>query len=224
MQIVKTTDYSSFKLIMSNREIDEKHVRKLVKSIQRKNLLFVRPLIVNDKMQLIDGQHRLAAAKEVKADVYYLKVTGLTKADIAVLNTAQKNWTAMDFINFYAVEGNEHYKNLAALIDKYYWIKPSALVRISCGDSASKIKDGGGKIKDLKQVTAFCEWLRSIEPRFDFISETACTMALFSACKEPGKAKHFALLATPKNFYKCGGGFEYTKLVQQIFQNNTIKS
>lgn len=223
MQIVKTTDYSSFKLILSNREVDANHVRKLVKSITRKNLLFIRPLIVNDKMQLIDGQHRLAAAKEIKAEVYYLKVEGLTKADIAVLNTAQKNWTGSDFINFYAVEGNEHYKNLAALIDKYYWIKPSALVRIACGDSGRKVKDGGAKIADLKDTHRFCLWLRSIEPRFPFVADGGCTIALYTLCRAEDKAKLFVKLATEKNFIKCGSYTEYAKLIHSIFQNNAIK-
>lgn len=81
MNILKTNDYGLFKSIMANREIDDKHVKRLAKSIARKNLLYIRPLIVNEKMQIIDGQHRLAAAKEIKATVYYLKVDGLTKPE-----------------------------------------------------------------------------------------------------------------------------------------------
>lgn len=61
MQIYKTKDYTSFRAIVSNREVNKAHVKKLAASIRKKNLLYIRPVIVNDRMEIIDGQHRVAA-------------------------------------------------------------------------------------------------------------------------------------------------------------------
>src|SRR5688572_7627006 len=119
MEIYTTKDYSKFKIIVANREINKEHVRKLARSIKKKNLLFVRPLIVNDRMELIDGQHRLAACEQIGETIFYIKAGGLTKDDIAVLNTAQKNWTRLDFINFFAIEGVKEFKDISRLINKY---------------------------------------------------------------------------------------------------------
>lgn len=191
MQIVKTTDYSSFKLIMSNREIDQNHVRKLIQSIRRKNLLAIRPLIVNEKMMLIDGQHRLHAAKEIGAEVYYIKVEGLTKSDIAVLNTAQKNWTRSDFINFYAAEGNENYIQLAKFIDKYYWLQVSIILQMICTSESDRdgLREGTLKVMpaNLKRAYQMADWLRALEPGFPFITESRCAIAFLHKVNTPGK-------------------------------------
>lgn len=217
MKIAKTKDYDSFKFIMSNREIDQHHVKRLTRSIQRKNLLFIRPLIVNDKMFVIDGQHRLAAAKVLKADVYYVKVPGLQKADIAVLNTAQKNWTRTDFINFYATEGNENYKQLAAFIDKYYWLSPSAIIKIASGDP-SGLREGKIKLKDTKRADQVFQWLRQLEGRFDFIAENHCAIAISKVIETKAQFEKFSAAANTATFTKCNSYSEYERLIFSLLK------
>lgn len=123
MYIKKTNDYSLFKIVVSNREVDKRHVKKLSESIRRRNLMFIKPILVNDKMQVIDGQHRLEACKQINEPVYYLVVPELNKDDIAILNTAQKNWTMLDFINFYAIEGVPAYREVSKLINRFNELK-----------------------------------------------------------------------------------------------------
>ena len=72
--IVKTTDYSIFKKINGNRGISHSHVTKLTAAIARRNLLQLFPIIVNEKMEIVDGQHRLWAAKRLKLPIYYEKM------------------------------------------------------------------------------------------------------------------------------------------------------
>jgi hypothetical protein len=93
MQILQTKNYDDFKIITSNREVDKNHVKRLSKSILRKNLLYIRPVICNQDMEVIDGQHRIAACQLIDEPVFYIKVDSLTKEDIGILNTAQKNLT-----------------------------------------------------------------------------------------------------------------------------------
>ena len=63
MDVIETTDYDIFKGIVGNRKVEKKHVEMLTGAIDRNNLLNVRPIIVNEEMMVIDGQHRLEAAK-----------------------------------------------------------------------------------------------------------------------------------------------------------------
>lgn len=219
MQILKTNDYTLFKLIVANREIDEKHVNRLAKSITRKNLLYIRPLIVNEKMQIIDGQHRLAAAKICKATVHYIKVDGLTKSDISVINTAQKNWTRSDFINFYAMDGNTHYKQLAAFLDKYYWLSPTVIIEIACDGRLGDLKEGKIKVKDTKLADAAFQRLRQIEGPFPWIAKTAhAATTLASALDTDSKLKTFMSRATEKTFYPCKDRADYRKLIEAILK------
>lgn len=66
----KTKNYSLFKKYAKNRDIDGRHVEKLIASIKTANLLDCEPILVNEKMEVIDGQHRLEAAKSLNLDIY----------------------------------------------------------------------------------------------------------------------------------------------------------
>ena len=65
LQIHSTYDLSIFKILDGNRNINLGHVERLVKSIEENGFLKM-PIIVNDNFDVIDGQHRLMAAKKNK--------------------------------------------------------------------------------------------------------------------------------------------------------------
>jgi hypothetical protein len=161
MEIHRTQNYDLFQIILSNREVDASHVKKLARSIQRKNLLYVRPVIVNNKMQVIDGQHRIEACKLLNEPVYYIIADHLTKDDIAILNTAQKNWSRNDFINFYAIEGREKYKDLSKLINKYQKVPVSTLVSLACG-RGTKIREGEISSVNTTRTTEVFDWIMDL--------------------------------------------------------------
>lgn len=108
----KTTDYSIFKRIPGNRPISISHVDCLSQAIQQKNLLSARPILVNERMEIIDGQHRLEAAKYLNIPIYYEVIPNLTINDVASLNSYQKNWKMEYFIYLYceAVKNPEYIK------------------------------------------------------------------------------------------------------------------
>ncbi|MEK6878376.1 MAG: ParB/Srx family N-terminal domain-containing protein, partial [Nanoarchaeota archaeon] len=72
MKIEKTTDYKMFKKLKGNRNIYKPHLNGLIQSIQEENLLQYNPITINSDMEIVDGQHRLEAAKILKLDIYYL--------------------------------------------------------------------------------------------------------------------------------------------------------
>lgn len=110
MSVIKRTkDYSIFQKHENNRPIEEDNVKRLVRSITALNLLEHRPLLVDDEMRIIDGQHRLEAAKHLKLEVFYQVKEDATDDEILVLATAHKNWTLENFFNYWATKGNEHY-------------------------------------------------------------------------------------------------------------------
>ena len=114
-----TTNYSIFKKLKGNRPLRQTNVSKLVKSIQKNNLLHARPILVDQNMQIVDGQHRLEAAKILKEPVYYMIVNDLDKYDMIDLNRNQANWTVGNMIDFYALDGNETAQWIIDLSNKY---------------------------------------------------------------------------------------------------------
>lgn len=61
LQVYFTTDYSKFKLMKGNREIDALHVKRLIESF-REQYLF-SPILVNSKHEIIDGQNEFVQPK-----------------------------------------------------------------------------------------------------------------------------------------------------------------
>jgi hypothetical protein len=116
---IKTEDLSIFKKAEGNRDIDPGNLKKIVNSIKINNMLELRPLIVNKKMEVIDGQHRLEAAKVLGVPVYYEISVDSTIEDMILFNTAQKGWSTDDYVKFYASRGDENYIRVLDLAKKY---------------------------------------------------------------------------------------------------------
>lgn len=115
---MKTNDYEMFKFRADNREkIDQNHVLRLVDSIKSRNLLDLRPIIVNEEMEVIDGQHRLLAAKILQVEIYYQIEKTMHGNDIILMNIA-KSWTTTDYLNYYCKNEYSEYIKLKEFMKK----------------------------------------------------------------------------------------------------------
>jgi hypothetical protein len=118
MTTKQTQDYDQFIFREDNRQkIDDNHVLRLIESIQAKNLLQYRPIIVNERMEVIDGQHRLLAAKKLAVTIYYQINRSLESKDIILMNIA-KSWGMGDYLNFYCKNGNKNYIQLKEFMNE----------------------------------------------------------------------------------------------------------
>jgi len=116
-KVYMTNDLSIFNQIKGNRPPNPQHIRRLCDSIKKHGVL-QNPIIVNENMDVIDGQHRLLASKQESAFVYYIVVNGYNLDEVQILNLNQKNWTKKDFMNGYADMGIESYVRLRKFIQK----------------------------------------------------------------------------------------------------------
>lgn len=141
-KVLSTTDYSIFKLIEDNREID--HYKKIICSIKDVGYIPV-PIIVNEKYEIIDGQNRYAACKELGLPIYYIVIPGLNIIHCRSLNIGQTNWKLMDYIKSYATSKNASYIMFSDLIGKYKKIGIVAIYNAITGADApdnDRIKSG----------------------------------------------------------------------------------
>jgi hypothetical protein len=114
-----TTDYGMFIRHDGNRKISDLNLKRLIKSMSKKTL--IRPIIVNEKFEVIDGQHRLAALEKLQQPVYYVKIYGYGLPEMQILNSVSKNWTADDFMESYIDLGYEDYKKYKEFKMRYGW-------------------------------------------------------------------------------------------------------
>lgn len=87
----ETKEYDRFSFLTANRPVDYNHVNKIKKSLQEYGFLDSQPITVNNEMQIIDGQHRFVACKEMGLPIKFVQVQPKRIDNILVsLNTTQK--------------------------------------------------------------------------------------------------------------------------------------
>lgn len=115
-----TKDYGEFKNLFANRNINKRHVNELITSFQdRPNLVPTRPILVNEKMEVIDGQHRLEACKILGLPVYYTIAADLNIKDAQLMNALQRGWSVLDYARSFASSGNSNYRRFLELHEEY---------------------------------------------------------------------------------------------------------
>jgi len=107
VQVKQTTDYSMFKNLIGNRKPNQLHIKRLENSFKKKYLF--SPILVNERMQIIDGQHRFLSAKKLGLPINYLVVEGYGLEEVQILNTNSANWKKQDYLKAYCDLGLEPY-------------------------------------------------------------------------------------------------------------------
>ncbi len=163
-EIKHTLDHQNFQLISCNREIREKHVSKLASDPDFANNIPYNPIIVNEKMQIIDGQHRYLACRKLGIPIPYIVKEGANLQDIMRVNVNQKSWESKDFLRFYSQQKNQHYIFISNLKEKYAY--PLYLLNTICrkfdninkNDYNQSYKDGSLHISNKVEILEFCDF------------------------------------------------------------------
>ena len=167
-----TKDYSIFKRLVGNRDIPESRISKIVESIQTIGWLH-NPIIVNEKMEVIDGQGRLTALQRLKMPVEYIIAEGAGNKECIYMNMNMVNWKLPDFIKSYAEQGNENYQRLLSLMERYangnLDIISTAIYRVS-KSKHREIKSGILQLTE-EQYKAAIPRLEYIKPILENIDE-----------------------------------------------------
>lgn len=110
METKQSNDYGLFKTLQYNRKVISGHVSRLMEVLKgNPDGLKDRPILVNEKMEIIDGQHRFEAVKKLGYPVYYTVGEGLSHQDAQKFNALQRNWTPLDYAKSYSEAGNDNY-------------------------------------------------------------------------------------------------------------------
>ena len=183
-KILQTFNYSQFKKIKGNREINDRHVNALIKSIEEKGLI-INPAIVNEKMEIVEGQHRLAACEILNLPFYYYVVQGSGINEVTILNQNRKNWGFTEWMNRYASYNNMEYKIYKSLYEKWgfdHWSTIFLLCRTKGYRSRAGLKDkfysGTLKIETLEEGKKWAKRIMDVEPYYKNYKRRAFIQAM----------------------------------------------
>ena len=117
-KVYVTDNYKMFRHLEGNRDVKDGRVAGIINSISKIGYV-CSPIIVNEKMEVIDGQGRFEAAKRLNLPVYYLIVKGIGLDECRAMNIKQSNWTTDDFIKSYCTTGDQNYIYLSQLYKEF---------------------------------------------------------------------------------------------------------
>ena len=144
-----TTNYSMFKTIDGNRRVG--NTLRLEKSMKEHGVLPV-PIIVNDKFEVIDGQHRLKAAEKLGLSVPYMVYKNADIDDCILMNNTSKPWEMIDYINSYAERGYPAYVELRQLLEKYNSLPQRTIIDIGFGAGT----EGSAHLNSIIKTGNYC--------------------------------------------------------------------
>lgn len=141
----KTKDYSIFKILPHNRKLCEAHVKKLTESMSKINMLDLRPILVSKDMEVVDGQHRLAAAERLGIEVFYQVKHDYVPSDLMNLNVALA-WGYEDYLNHHANLGKQDYIDIRDIMKRFN-LQISTVVDLASGGQQGKKNFKNGTLK-----------------------------------------------------------------------------
>lgn len=225
--VYQTTDYDQFHLLPENRPVDPAHVRKLVAQIGARNLLHTQPLDVTADLGIIDGQHRLAAARELGLPVYYKIGEQLSGADITALNVARKNWQGADYLHYWTVKGRTDYVALTAFMQRHPTLSFSnakMMLGVTNKGAAEEFRLGhwkAGEAYKAEQVASLVERITAEVRTFKQSAHTGFVAALHHCVTSvdgfDAKELMRTILNQPLSLVPCAGHKQWLEMLGKLY-------
>ncbi|WP_243081398.1 ParB N-terminal domain-containing protein [Staphylococcus capitis] len=184
-EVYKTDDLDMFKFTKFNRNVlftDE--------MLEQAKEGFVSPIIVNEYMVVIDGQHRLEHAKKAGVPIEYIIKPGLNEHDIVRMNTTQRKWNMLNYIESYANQGSEEYVSLLNLLNKKYAgttvVISVARNQTTATDVNKLIKSGNFEFINFEETLNFLKYYEKFRKETDTPKRTKPALAMYSLFRIEG--------------------------------------
>ena len=124
--VYMTKNYSIIQFALGNRNLTYERVKTIEKSIKKCGLRRI-PIVVNKHGNIIDGQHRYVAARNLGLPIYYVIDPDADVEVARLINNTQSGWKFIDYVHSWSSMGNEDYGKLEFLLED------SSLAGISAG-------------------------------------------------------------------------------------------
>ena len=131
----QSDDYGIFKRLEGNRPVLNARINKIKVSVRKNGYIF-NPIVVNEKYQIIDGQGRFEALKDLGVPIDFVVANGAGLEQCVALNASGSIWTMQDYIDSYCELGNENYIRLRELMEAFPTLTTQVKIIIITGLSA----------------------------------------------------------------------------------------
>lgn len=227
-----TQNLGMFKIHNVNREIDTPRVKRITKSMKMDGLKLV-PIIVTSNYVVVDGQHRLHAAKEAGKGIYFLVDNTIPNTTKGIFEAARKfnqnmkEWGKKDYIHGFCEQGNASYKVLDDFSKEFPMFSLTErimLLQNSGTRHADKQEFADGKFT-VKNITVAREWannLLQLKPYFEKgYNKSVFVRTILTIMEKKPDFKFDEFLhkvrLRPGSIYMCGDKKSYAVMIEDIY-------
>jgi len=231
--IVKfTTNYSIFKMLDGNRNVNQLNLKRVIASMRENPLVTI--IYVNEKMEIIDGQHRFLACQHLGLPINYVIVNGYGINEVQILNAIGMNWTKADYLETFIKNGNKNYIKFKEFRDLFPKLTFSMSVRLLSGFNAirnNNFEDGiKGKAKDFENgnfvisdyptACKYAQMIMDFEPHYKSYNDLTFCLTLLTIFKHPNydhERMMKRLNVQPNSIRGCKNQKQYHDLLEEIY-------
>lgn len=231
-----TMDLGMFKFHEVNRDFSNVMSKNRIKRIadsMKENGLLVHPVIVTSKFYIVDGQHRVEAARLAGLGVYYIIDYSIPNTKEGMFNAARnhnkdaKEWGKKDYIHGYAAQGVESYKVLQGFTQKFpmFTLTECMMFLANSGTKHAQKVDFANGTFDVKNVKVAEKWANNIlelKPYFEHGYNKSVFVRTLLTIMEKKKAFKFEeflhkVKLRPTSIKVCGDKKSYSELIESIY-------
>jgi hypothetical protein len=218
-----TTDYFLFKPIEGNRNKNLLHINRLKKSMAENYLFTV--IIVNEKYEIIDGQHRFDVISELNLPLHYIVCKGYGLREVHILNQLSKTWNSDDYLEGYCNLGYESYLKYREFKETYnighhecFYLLSG--VKSNGASNVSNFYSGNFTIRSYEDACTFIEKVFITEPYYSGFKRRSYIFALRKLFDNPRfEFTEFLskLKLQPTAMVDCTSVDNYISLIEEIY-------
>jgi hypothetical protein len=229
--VYSTKDYNKFKFRGDNRIVKDNHVKGLIQNMKERGWEPGSYVVINEKGEIIDGQHRVKAAIQVGIPVHYTIEKKAGFETIRNLNRNQKNWAITDHIHGFVQENNPHYIKLNNFIKEFPELKVTECMML-CKNSFSSVsreefESGNFKTKDMSKAREWGNNIMSLKPYFKGYSRSIFVRALVKLLSNKQEFKFDRFLhkvqLRPNLVFMCGTVEQYVTMIEDVYNYSSRK-
>jgi hypothetical protein len=222
--IVKTTtDYGMFKVVDGNRNLNLTHLRKLEESIKQNYLFTV--ILVNERFEIIDGQHRFNVIKKLGLPLNYTIVNNYGLSQVQILNQNSRVWNMLDYEDGYCKMGVKEYQIFKEFRLKYKFTITTTLTMFlgnlgSTGNMTELFKSGNLKIKNYQECILNAERILLLKPLFENCQDRSFVYSMLTLFRNKNfnfEEFYHKLQLNPTKLVRCVDKEAYIALIEEIY-------
>lgn len=226
-QLQHTEDLSVFVRHEYQQPMSESHIRKIAASMQLSGFWPSKPIgCVRRGQQLVvvDGHHRLAAAKIAGVGVYYVVEVASRSDDIGAGNYLVRIWKNISFAKMQAAKGNPHYIELLRYVELGIPLSVAASVLRGeaghSGNAARFIRIGEFKVKTRENMLVIVGFINELGASCEVVKSKifieALSVLLFVPEFDAAVLKA-RIHANPLSLAKCNNREQMLQQIEEVY-------